>query len=94
MEQSETLWKRYSDVNIVPVQWVWYPYIALGKITWVQGDPGDGKSTMMLAKLTARVRELSSEISHIRSEYPYTMKEFLEDEEAVEARRSELQKQL
>ena len=48
----------------------------------------------MLAKLKVRVRELSSEISHIRSEYPYTMKEFLEDEEVVEAKRSELQKQL
>ena len=38
----------YSDVRTVPVQWLWYPYIALGKITLLQGDPGDGKSTMMM----------------------------------------------
>ena len=47
-----------------------------------------------LAKLRERVRRLTDEISHIRGEYPYTMKEFLENEEAVEAKRSELQKQL
>ena len=48
MEHATTLWKRYSDVEAVPVQWLWYPYIAIGKITLLQGDPGDGKSTMML----------------------------------------------
>ena len=48
MKQAETLWKLYSEVNIVPVQWLWYPYIPIGKITLLQGDPGDGKSTMML----------------------------------------------
>ena len=38
----------YSDVKSEPVRWLWYPYIAVGKITLVQGDPGDGKSTMMM----------------------------------------------
>lgn len=38
----------YSDVRAVPINWLWYPYIAMGKITLLQGDPGDGKSTMML----------------------------------------------
>jgi hypothetical protein len=38
----------YSDVKAVPVRWLWYPYIAIGKITLLQGDPGDGKSTMMM----------------------------------------------
>ena len=38
----------YSDVKAVPVRWIWYPYIAIGKITLLQGDPGDGKSTMMM----------------------------------------------
>lgn len=48
MGHDTTLWKRYSDVEAIPVQWLWYPYIAIGKITLLQGDPGDGKSTMML----------------------------------------------
>ena len=38
----------YSDVKSTPVNWLWYPYIAIGKITLLQGDPGDGKSTMMM----------------------------------------------
>jgi len=27
------------------VDWLWYPYIPLGKLTVIQGDPGDGKFT-------------------------------------------------
>lgn len=38
----------YSEVKSEPVRWLWYPYIAIGKITLLQGDPGDGKSTMMM----------------------------------------------
>jgi len=38
----------YSDVKAIPVKWLWYPFIAYGKITLLQGDPGDGKSTMMM----------------------------------------------
>ncbi|MDD2979982.1 MAG: AAA family ATPase [Hespellia sp.] len=38
----------YSEVRSEPVKWLWYPYIAIGKITLLQGDPGDGKSTMMM----------------------------------------------
>lgn len=38
----------YSDIKSEPVKWLWYPYIAIGKITLLQGDPGDGKSTMMM----------------------------------------------
>lgn len=39
----------YSDVQATSVHWLWYPFIAVGKITLLQGDPGDGKSTMMIA---------------------------------------------
>jgi hypothetical protein len=37
------------DVETEQVQFLWEPYIPRGKITIVQGDPGDGKTTMMLA---------------------------------------------
>ncbi len=30
------------------VDWLWYPYIPYGKITIVQGDPGEGKTTFVL----------------------------------------------
>lgn len=42
----------YSDVKAVPIRWIWYPYIPIGKITILQGDPGDGKSTMMMELIT------------------------------------------
>lgn len=38
----------YSEVKATNVRWLWYPFIAIGKITLLQGDPGDGKSTMMM----------------------------------------------
>jgi hypothetical protein len=37
------------DVEAEQINFLWEPYIAYGKITIVQGDPGDGKTTMMLA---------------------------------------------
>ena len=49
MEQlSSSLVTLYSDVKATTVNWLWYPYIPIGKITIVAGDPGDGKSTMMM----------------------------------------------
>ena len=48
----------------------------------------------LIWKLEARLKALQKEIQHIRSEFPYTMKSFLEDEEAVEERRDELQEKL
>lgn len=38
----------YSNINPKPVEWLWYPYIPLGKLTIIQGDPGEGKSTFVL----------------------------------------------
>jgi hypothetical protein len=38
----------YSNVKTTNVRWLWYPFIAIGKITLLQGDPGDGKSTLMM----------------------------------------------
>ena len=42
----------YSDVQSEKVHWFWYPFIAYGKVTLLQGDPGDGKSTMMLSLIS------------------------------------------
>ena len=38
----------FSEVQSRPVQWLWRPYIPVGKVTLLQGDPNDGKSTMMM----------------------------------------------
>lgn len=38
----------YENIKSTVVSWLWYPYIPYGKITLVQGDPGEGKTTLML----------------------------------------------
>ena len=38
----------YSEIDKKEVQWLWYPYIAEGKVTLLQGDPGEGKSSLMI----------------------------------------------
>jgi hypothetical protein len=38
-----------SDVEVEHIDWLWYPYIPYGKISVIQGDPGNGKTTMILA---------------------------------------------
>ncbi len=40
---------RMNEITAESVRWLWYPYIPFGKITLVQGDPGDGKTTFVLA---------------------------------------------
>ena len=39
---------RASEVEPKEVKWLWYPFIPYGKLTIIQGDPGDGKSTFIL----------------------------------------------
>jgi len=38
-----------SDVAEKQIAWLWYPFIPFGKITMIQGDPGDGKTSLALA---------------------------------------------
>lgn len=35
---------RMSDVEQTEVEWLWYPYIPFGKLTIIQGNPGEGKT--------------------------------------------------
>lgn len=40
---------KASEITPREVRWLWYPYIHFGKVTLLQGDPGDGKSKLMLS---------------------------------------------
>ena len=40
--------KYYSSVNSSEIHWLWYPFIPYGKLTLIQGDPGEGKSSLIL----------------------------------------------
>ena len=39
---------RMSEVDTQTVEWLWEPYIPCGKVTIVQGNPGEGKTTFAL----------------------------------------------
>lgn len=41
-----------EEVVSKEVSWLWYLYIPYGKITVIEGDPGEGKTTLVL-KLAA-----------------------------------------
>ena len=40
----------YKDIEQTSVEWLWFPYIPFGKLTIIQGNPGEGKTyfAMML----------------------------------------------
>ena len=54
MENS--LYQYYSTVTAQSVEWLWYPYIPYGKLTLLQGDPGEGKSTFAIHLAAALTR--------------------------------------
>ena len=50
MEEQKCVLKiiKMSDVQLQEIEWLWYPFIPYGKLTIIQGDPGDGKTTLVL----------------------------------------------
>lgn len=56
--------KFFSEIEAVSVEWLWYPYIPFGKVTIIQGDPGEGKTTLALniAAMLSRGEKLPTEL--------------------------------
>jgi AAA domain-containing protein len=53
--QPELVVRRVADVETTPIRWLWKDRIALGKVTFLVGDPDEGKSyltTAMAAHVT------------------------------------------
>ena len=48
MQNEELEIIRMSEIQMRKVEWLWYPYIPFGKLTIIQGDPGEGKTTFAL----------------------------------------------
>ena len=46
-----------SEVESKEISWLWYPFIPYGKLTIIQGDPGDGKTTLVLKLLQHSQKE-------------------------------------
>lgn len=65
---------RLSQVQSKEVEWLWYPYIPLGKLTIIEGDPGSGKTMFILylASLLSTGSPLPNEYCNTIHE-PYTV---------------------
>jgi len=44
--------RYYSSIVPQDIEWLWYPYLPYGRITVIQGDPGEGKTTFVLQVAT------------------------------------------
>lgn len=56
----------FSEIEAAAVDWLWYPYIPFGKVTIIQGDPGEGKTTLALniAAILSRGERLPTELEY------------------------------
>ena len=50
---------KASEITPTEVEWLWYPYIPFGKVTILEGDPGDGKSKLLLALISEDKKHLT-----------------------------------
>ena len=58
------------ETEITDVEWLWKPLILYGKVTIIEGDGGDGKTTMILtvaAMLSQGIQPPTLERGHLLS---------------------------
>ena len=58
-----------SDVESKEILWLWYPFIPYGKLTIIQGDPGEGKTTLVL-NIAAVLSKGQGLDEHMKPEQP------------------------
>ena len=69
-ELSKPKYTRLSDIDSSHTDWLWYPYIPLGKITLMTADPGTGKTflALYLASQVSAGRPFYGESDHRKPE--------------------------
>lgn len=50
-ERKALPWKTITadKIQIKPIDWLWFPFFAIGELTFIDGDPGHGKTWLALA---------------------------------------------
>ena len=71
VDMNETNLKiiNMSDVESKEISWLWYPFIPYGKLTIIQGDPGEGKTTLVL-NIAAVLSKGQGLDEHMKPEQP------------------------
>ena len=90
--------QAYDRGDLETMQKIWQELTGSGAVLeeeiFEDSPEGIAKMREILKNLRKRLKELNEEIRQIRSAFPYTMKDFLENEEAVEKKRSQMQEQI
>ena len=63
---------KMSEIQSQEVAWLWYPFIPYGKLTIVQGDPGDG-TTMLVLNIAAKLSKGEGIDSEMKLTEPLTV---------------------
>ena len=72
MKEADVKMIKMSDVQTQPIEWLWYPFIPYGKLTIIQGDPGDGKTTLAL-NIAAKLSNGKGLENEIMTQEPVTI---------------------
>ena len=89
-EHEKELFNRataaYEKGNLEEMERIWEELSGMDAPEDLFDDTAEGRAKLreLLEKLKLRMSLLTREIEHIKSEFPYKIKSFLEDEEAVE----------
>ena len=57
MQNPEINLTYFDEIDSKSVEWLWYPYIPYGKITIIQGDPGEGKTSLILSLIASMSKD-------------------------------------
>lgn len=69
MDETNLKIINMSDVESKEISWLWYPFIPYGKLTIIQGDPGEGKTTLVL-NIAAVLSKGQGLDEHMKAEQP------------------------
>ena len=69
MDETNLKIINMSDVESKEISWLWYPFIPYGKLTIIQGDPGEGKTTLIL-NIAAVLSKGQGLDEHMKPEQP------------------------
>jgi len=53
-----------DQVEVEEIEWLFYPFIPYGKVTIIQGDPGEGKTTVVLQIIAKLTKGVIQQIKH------------------------------
>lgn len=56
-----------DQVEVEEIEWLFYPFIPYGKVTIIQGDPGEGKTTVVLQIIAKLTKGEIRVICHVKS---------------------------